>query len=110
MGRAVKRQALLSRVCKVPRFSGDGLVAGSGPQGLKSQGGAGVLTSWLKYLRTGAIVLLFMTAWVPSAFPATNAVTGGIGGINSGTPRGSEEIPERDWSRMAFNSREGPVC
>ena len=59
-------------------------------QSLQLQGGAGVLTSWLKYLRTGAIVLLLMTVWVPSAFPAVNAVTGGIGGINNGTLRGGD--------------------
>ncbi len=49
-----------------------------------------MLTNRLKYLRTGAIVLLLMTAWVPSAFPAVNAVTGGIGGINNGTLRGGD--------------------
>jgi hypothetical protein len=49
-----------------------------------------VLTNRLKYLRTGALVLLFMTAWVPSAFPAVNAVTGGIGGINNGTLVGGD--------------------
>jgi hypothetical protein len=49
-----------------------------------------VLIGWLKYLRTGAIVLLLMTAWVPSAFAAVNAVTGGIGGINNGTLRGGD--------------------
>ena len=47
-----------------------------------------MLIGWLKYLRTGAIVLLLMTAWAPSAFAAVNAVTGGIGGINNGTLRG----------------------
>jgi len=60
------------------------------PKSFQCQGGAGVLTSRLKYLRTGAIVLLLMTALVPSAFPATNAVTGGIGGINNGTLRGGD--------------------
>ena len=60
------------------------------PHGVQFQGGAGVLTSRLKYLRTGALVLLFMTAWVPSAFPAVNAVTGGIGGINNGTLLGGD--------------------
>lgn len=59
-------------------------------QGFQLQGGAGVLTSWLKYLRTGAIVLLLMTAWVPSAFSAFNAATGGIGGINNGTLNGGD--------------------
>jgi uncharacterized repeat protein (TIGR01451 family) len=49
-----------------------------------------VLTNWLKYLRTGAIVLLLYTAWVPSAFAAVNAVTGGIGGINNGTLSGGD--------------------
>ena len=49
-----------------------------------------MLTRWLKYLRTGAIVLLLSTAWVPSAFPAVNTVTGGIGGINNGTLRGGD--------------------
>jgi len=49
-----------------------------------------VLTSRLKYLRTGAIVLLLLTAWAPSAFPATNLVTGGVGGINNGTLRGGD--------------------
>jgi hypothetical protein len=58
--------------------------------GFQLQGGAGVLTNRLKYLRTGAIVLLLMTAWVPSAFPAVNAVTGGIGGINNGTLSGGD--------------------
>ena len=57
---------------------------------IQFQGGAGLLTSWLKYLRTGAIVLLLMTAWVPSAFAAVNAATGGIGGINNGTLRGGD--------------------
>ena len=60
------------------------------PQGFQFQGGAGVLTNRLKYLRTGAIVLLLMTAWVPSAFPATNAATGGVGGINNGTLLGGD--------------------
>ena len=60
------------------------------PQGFQFQRGAGVLTSRLKYLRTGAIVLLLMTAWIPSAFPATNAATGGIGGINNGTLSGGD--------------------
>ena len=49
-----------------------------------------MLTNRLKYLRTGAIVLLLMTAWVPSAFPATNAATGGVGGINNGTLLGGD--------------------
>jgi uncharacterized repeat protein (TIGR01451 family) len=49
-----------------------------------------VLTNRLKYLRFGAIVLLLMTAWVPSAFSAVNAVTGGIGGINNGTLSGGD--------------------
>ena len=49
-----------------------------------------MLTSRLKYLRTGAIVLLLLTAWAPSAFPATNLVTGGVGGINNGTLRGGD--------------------
>ena len=49
-----------------------------------------MLTSWLKYLRTGALVLLLMTAWVPSAYSAVNAATGGIGGINNGTLRGGD--------------------
>lgn len=49
-----------------------------------------MLTSRLKYLRTGVILLLLLTAWVPSAFPAVNAVTGGIGGINNGTLRGGD--------------------
>ena len=60
------------------------------PHGVQFQGGAGVLINRLKYLRTGAIVLLLMTVWVPSAFPATNAVTGGIGGINNGTLLGGD--------------------
>jgi uncharacterized repeat protein (TIGR01451 family) len=49
-----------------------------------------VLTSRFKYLRFGAIVLLLLTAWVPSAFPATNAATGGVGGINNGTLLGGD--------------------
>jgi hypothetical protein len=79
-------------------------------QSIQFQGGAGVLTNRLKYLRTGAIVLLLMTAWVPSAFPAVNAVTGGIGGINNGTLRGIETVPGWDRSPTALNPREGPVC
>jgi len=31
-----------------------------------------------------------MTAWVPSAFPATNAATGGVGGLNNGTLNGGD--------------------
>ena len=49
-----------------------------------------MLTSWLKYLRTGAIVLLLSTAWVPSAFSAVNAVRGGIGGIDNGPLQGGD--------------------
>ncbi len=60
------------------------------PQGFQFQGGAGVLISRLKYLRFGAIVLLLLTAWVPSAFPATNAATGGVGGLNNGTLLGGD--------------------
>jgi hypothetical protein len=66
------------------------LVAGSEIHSVQFLGGAGVLTRQLKYLRLGAMVLLLMTAWVPSAFPATNAVTGGIGGIDNGTLRGGD--------------------
>lgn len=65
-------------------------MAGLEAESFQFQGGAGVLTNWLKYLRTGAIVLLLMTAWVPSAFAAVNAATGGIGGINNGTLRGGD--------------------
>jgi uncharacterized repeat protein (TIGR01451 family) len=46
-----------------------------------------MLNYLLKYLRPGLIAMLFMTAWVPSAFPAINAVTGGVNGINNGTLR-----------------------
>lgn len=49
-----------------------------------------MLISWLKYLRTGAIVLLLTAAGVTSALGATNAVTGGVGGINNGTLRGGD--------------------
>jgi len=49
-----------------------------------------VLTCRLKYLRFGAIILLLITVWVPSVFSATNAVTGGIGGINNGTLIGGD--------------------
>ena len=49
-----------------------------------------MLTNRLKYLRFGAIVLLLMAVWVPSAFPATNAATGGVGGINNGTLLGGD--------------------
>ena len=44
----------------------------------------------LKYLLAGAVVPLFLALWAPSAFPAVNAVTGGIGGINNGTLRGGD--------------------
>ena len=49
-----------------------------------------MLTDWLRYLRTGAIVLLLLTVWAASAFAADNAATGGIGGINNGTLRGGD--------------------
>ena len=49
-----------------------------------------MLTSWLKYLRTGAAVLLLIAVWATSAFAADNAATGGIGGINNGTLRGGD--------------------
>jgi len=49
-----------------------------------------VLTSWLKYLRTGALALLLTAASDPYAFAAVNSVTGGIGGINNGTLSGGD--------------------
>jgi len=48
------------------------------------------LTSLLKYSRSWAIALVFTVLWATSAFPAVNAVTGGIGGINNGTLRGGD--------------------
>ena len=49
-----------------------------------------MLTSWLKYLRTGALALLLTAASDPYAFAAVNSVTGGIGGINNGTLSGGD--------------------
>lgn len=49
-----------------------------------------MLTSWLKHLRNGAIVLLLVAVWGTSAFAADNAAMGGIGGINNGTLRGGD--------------------
>jgi len=49
-----------------------------------------VLRGRLKYLLAGAVVPLFLAVWVPSVFPAVNAVTGGIGGINNGTLQGGD--------------------
>ncbi len=62
-----------------------------------------MLTNRLKYLRLGALVLLFMTAWVPSAFSAVNAVTGGIGGINNGTLRGGDGTGTAQITLNVFN-------
>jgi uncharacterized repeat protein (TIGR01451 family) len=62
-----------------------------------------VLTNRLKYLRTGAIMLLLMTVWVPSAFPAVNAVTGGIGGINNGTLSGGDGTGTAQIELNVFN-------
>jgi hypothetical protein len=44
----------------------------------------------MKYLRTGVMMLLFAAAWATSALGATNAVTGGVGGIDNGTLRGGD--------------------
>ena len=49
-----------------------------------------MLTSLVKYSRSGAIALLIIAVWATCAFPAVNAVTGGIGGINNGTFRGGD--------------------
>ena len=62
-----------------------------------------MLTDRLKYLRFGAIVLLLMTAWVPSAFPAVNAVTGGIGGIDNGTLSGGDGTGTAQIELNVFN-------
>ncbi|MGD8353399.1 MAG: hypothetical protein PVJ01_04460 [Pseudomonadota bacterium] len=49
-----------------------------------------MLTFLRKYLPAGALILLFAAGWVPSAFSADNAATGGIGGINNGTLLGGD--------------------
>jgi hypothetical protein len=49
-----------------------------------------VLNRWFTCLRTAAVGLLLLTVWIPSAIAATNAVTGGINGINNGTLRGGD--------------------
>jgi len=72
------------------RFKGDCPGEKLETESFQLQGGAGVLTDRLKYLRFGAILLLLMTAWVPSAFPASNAATGGVGGLNNGTLSGGD--------------------
>ena len=49
-----------------------------------------MLRGWVKYLPSGMMALLLTAALVPFANAATNAVTGGIGGLDNGTLRGGD--------------------
>ncbi|UCF31630.1 MAG: hypothetical protein JSV26_04240 [bacterium] len=48
------------------------------------------MTGALRYLRSAVVGLLLIAAAAPSAVAATNAATGGIGGIDNGTLHGGD--------------------